>query len=160
MITLNYIGRSFNDKPIRETAAGPLGSELFVREQEDLLSDHNDIPKKACDRRINEFVKRARSAKVHAHIVGHLKNQMPALMGKAKAQQKLLETLDEQFAKVQKEMHLPPGDFPNVDEYRDTLSAYNFDRFERLHTKMMKDVDDMLAYDIPDLLKQFRNPYE
>ncbi|XP_048553627.1 EH domain-containing protein 1-like [Triticum urartu] len=154
-----YIG-SFNDKPIRETAAGPLGSELFVREQEDLLSDLNDIPKKACDRRINEFVKRARSAKVHAHIVGHLKNQMPALMGKAKAQQKLLETLDEQFAKVQKEMHLPPGDFPNVDEYRDTLSAYNFDRFERLHTKMMKDVDDMLAYDIPDLLKQFRNPYE
>ncbi|KAF7019419.1 unnamed protein product [Triticum aestivum] len=154
-----YIG-SFNDKPIRETAAGPLGSELFVREQEDLLSDLNDIPKKACDRRINEFVKRARSAKVHAHIVGHLKNQMPALMGKAKAQQKLLETLDEQFAKVQKEMHLPPGDFPSVDEYRDTLSAYNFDRFERLHTKMVKDVDDMLAYDIPDLLKQFRNPYE
>ncbi|VAH53866.1 unnamed protein product [Triticum turgidum subsp. durum] len=154
-----YIG-SFNDKPIRETAAGPLGSELFVREQEDLLSDLNDIPKKACDRRINEFVKRARSAKVHAHIVGHLKNQMPALMGKAKAQQKLLETLDEQFTKVQKEMHLPPGDFPSVDEYRDTLSAYNFDRFERLHTKMVKDVDDMLAYDIPDLLKQFRNPYE
>ncbi|KAF7012080.1 hypothetical protein CFC21_026314 [Triticum aestivum] len=154
-----YIG-SFNDKPIRETAAGPLGSELFVREQEDLLSDLNDIPKKACDRRINEFVKRARSAKVHAHIVGHLKNQMPALMGKAKAQQKLLETLDEQFAKVQKEMHLPPGDFPSVDEYRDTLSAYNFDRFERLHTKMVKDVDDMLAYHIPDLLKQFRNPYE
>uniref|UniRef100_M8BT34 EH domain-containing protein 1 n=1 Tax=Aegilops tauschii TaxID=37682 RepID=M8BT34_AEGTA len=143
-----------------ETAAGPLGSELFVREQEDLLSDLNDIPKKACGRRINEFVKRARSAKVHAHIVGHLKNQMPALMGKAKAQQKLLETLDEQFAKVQKEMHLPPGDFPSVDEYRDTLSAYNFDRFERLHTKMVKDVDDMLAYDIPDLLKQFRNPYE
>ncbi|KAE8789054.1 EH domain-containing protein 1-like [Hordeum vulgare] len=154
-----YIG-SFNDKPIRETAAGPLGTELFEREQEDLLSDLNDIPKKACDRRINEFVKRARSAKVHAHIVGHLKNNMPALMGKAKAQQKLLETLDEQFAKVQKEMHLPAGDFPGVDEYRDALSAYNFDRFERLRPKMVKDVDDMLAYDIPDLLKQFRNPYD
>jgi EH domain-containing protein 1 len=74
-------------------------------------------------------VKRARSAKVHAHIISHLKKEMPALMGKAKAQQKLLETLDEQFTKVQKEMHLPAGDFPSVDEYREMLSAYNFDWF-------------------------------
>jgi hypothetical protein len=43
---------SFNDKPIRETAAGPLGMELFQKEQDDLLSDLNDIPKKACDRRV------------------------------------------------------------------------------------------------------------
>ncbi|TKW24142.1 hypothetical protein SEVIR_3G032900v4 [Setaria viridis] len=154
-----YIG-SFNDKPIRETAAGPLGMELFQKEQDDLLSDLNDIPKKACDRRINEFVKRARAAKVHAHIVSHLKKEMPALMGKAKAQQKLLDSLDEQFAKVQKELHLPPGDFPSVEEYRELLSAYNFDKFEKLRPKMVQGVDDMLAYDIPELLKKFRNPYD
>uniref|UniRef100_A0A0E0DJV8 Dynamin-type G domain-containing protein n=1 Tax=Oryza meridionalis TaxID=40149 RepID=A0A0E0DJV8_9ORYZ len=154
-----YIG-SFNDKPIRETVAGPLGKELFEKEQEDLLSDLNDIPKKACDRRINEFVKRSRSAKVHAHIISHLKKEMPALMGKAKAQQRLLDSLDEQFAKVQKELHLPAGDFPSVEEYRETLSAYNFDKFERLKPKLVQGVDDMLAYDIPDLLKSFRNPYE
>uniref|UniRef100_A0A0D9WAX9 Dynamin-type G domain-containing protein n=1 Tax=Leersia perrieri TaxID=77586 RepID=A0A0D9WAX9_9ORYZ len=154
-----YIG-SFNDKPIRETAAGPLGIELFQKEQDDLLSDLNDIPKKACDRRINEFVKRSRSAKVHAHIISHLKKEMPALMGKAKAQQRLLDSLDEQFAKVQKELHLPAGDFPNVDEYREILSAYNFDKFEKLKPKLVQGVDDMLAYDIPDLLKSFRNPYE
>ncbi|KAF8769212.1 hypothetical protein HU200_006715 [Digitaria exilis] len=154
-----YIG-SFNDKPIRETAAGPLGMELFQKEQDDLLSDLNDIPKKACDRRINEFVKRARAAKVHAHIVSHLKKEMPALMGKAKAQQKLLDSLDEQFAKVQKELHLPPGDFPSVDEYRELLSSYNFDKFEKLRPKMVQGVDDMLAYDIPELLKKFRNPYD
>ncbi|OEL34299.1 EH domain-containing protein 1 [Dichanthelium oligosanthes] len=151
---------SFNDKPIRETAAGPLGMELFQKEQDDLLSDLNDIPKKACDRRINEFVKRARAAKVHAHIVSHLKKEMPALMGKAKAQQKLLDSLDEQFSKVQKELHLPPGDFPSVEEYRELLSAYNFDKFEKLRPKMVQGVDDMLAYDIPELLKKFRNPYD
>lgn len=154
-----YIG-SFNDKPIRETAAGPLGMELFQKEQDDLLSDLNDIPKKACDRRINEFVKRARAAKVHAHIISHLKKEMPALMGKAKAQQKLLDGLDEHFAKVQKELHLPAGDFPSVEEYRELLSAYNFDRFEKLRPKMVQGVDDMLAYDIPALLKKFRNPYD
>ncbi|XP_015691650.1 EH domain-containing protein 1-like isoform X2 [Oryza brachyantha] len=154
-----YIG-SFNDKPIKESAAGPLGIELFEKEQDDLLSDLNNIPKKACDRRINEFVKRARSAKVHAHIISHLKKEMPALMGKAKAQQRLLDGLDEEFAKVQKELHLPAGDFPGVDEYREALSAYNFDKFEKLKPKLVQGVDDMLAYDIPDLLKSFRNPYE
>jgi EH domain-containing protein 1 len=48
--------RSFSDKPIRETAAGPLGMELFEREQEDLLSDLKDIPKKACDRRVSKAI--------------------------------------------------------------------------------------------------------
>ncbi|GJN01386.1 hypothetical protein PR202_ga18651 [Eleusine coracana subsp. coracana] len=109
---------------------------------------------------INEFVKRARAAKVHAHIISHLKKEMPALMGKAKAQQKLLDSLDDQFAQVQKELHLPAGDFPSVEEYRQILSAYNFDKFEKLRPKMVQGVDDMLAYDIPELLKKFRNPYD
>lgn len=43
---------SFNDKPVNEAAIGPIGKELFEREQEDLLSDLKDIPKKACDRRV------------------------------------------------------------------------------------------------------------
>lgn len=43
---------SFNDKPINEGAIGPIGKELFEREQEDLLNDLKDIPKKACDRRV------------------------------------------------------------------------------------------------------------
>ncbi|KAK0600137.1 hypothetical protein LWI29_012010 [Acer saccharum] len=80
-----YIG-SFNDKPVNEAATGPIGKELFEREQEDLLSDLKDIPKKACDRRINEFVKRARAAKIHAYIISHLKKEMPAMIGKAKIQ--------------------------------------------------------------------------
>jgi EH domain-containing protein 1 len=47
-----YIG-SFNDKPVNESAVGPIGKELFEREQDDLLSDLKDIPKKACDRRVS-----------------------------------------------------------------------------------------------------------
>lgn len=45
--------RSFNDKPMREAATGPLGKELFEKEQDDLLTDLKNIPKKACDRRVN-----------------------------------------------------------------------------------------------------------
>lgn len=49
---------------------------------------------------INEFVKRARAAKIHAHIIGHLKKEMPAMMGKAKTQQRLIDNLPDEFAKV------------------------------------------------------------
>ncbi|CAL9076879.1 unnamed protein product [Musa acuminata var. zebrina] len=153
-----YIG-SFNDKPVNEAEHAVIG-KLFEKEQEDLLSDLNDIPKKACDRRINEFVKRARAAKVHACIISHLKKEMPAMMGKAKAQQKLIDNLEEEFLKVQKEFHLAPGDFPNVDQFREVLGGYNIDKFEKMKHKMIQAVDDMLGYDIPELLKRFRNPYD
>ncbi|KAK6154449.1 hypothetical protein DH2020_008697 [Rehmannia glutinosa] len=132
----------------------------FEKEQDDLLSDLKDIPKKACDRRINEFVKRARAAKIHAYIISHLRNEMPAMIGKAKTQQRLIDNLDDEFAKVQREHHLPAGDFPNADQFREKLSGYSIDKFERLKPKMIQSVDDMLGYDIPQLLKSFRNPYD
>ncbi|GMP65235.1 hypothetical protein CsSME_00026123 [Camellia sinensis var. sinensis] len=154
-----YIG-SFNEKPVNEAVAGPTGKELFEKEQGDLLSDLKGIPKKACDRRINEFVKRARAAKIHAYVIGHLKKEMPAMMGKAKAQQKLIDNLEDEFAKVQREHRLPAGDFPNVEHFREALSGYNIDKFEKLKSKMIQTVDDMLGHDIPKLLQSFRNPYE
>ncbi|XP_021692252.2 EH domain-containing protein 1 isoform X2 [Hevea brasiliensis] len=153
-----YLG-SFNDKPVNEAAVGPTGKEFFEKEQDDLLSDLKDIPKKACDRRINEFVKRARAAKIHAYIISHLKKEMPAIMGKAKAQQRLIDNLADEFGKVQRKFHLPPGDFPNVEHFRSVLSCYNIDKFEKLKPRMIQAVDYMLRYDIPELLKNFRNPY-
>ncbi|PIA38347.1 hypothetical protein AQUCO_02800200v1 [Aquilegia coerulea] len=151
---------SLNDKPVNEALIGPIGKELFEKEQDDLLSDLKDIPKKACDRQINEFVKRARAAKIHAYIMSHLKKEMPAIMGKANAQQRLIDNLEDEFAKVQREHHLPIGDFPNVEHFREVLSGYSIDKFEKLKPKMVQAVDDMLGYDIPELLKNFKNPYE
>jgi len=55
---------------------------------------------------INEFVKRARAAKIHAYIMSHLKKEMPALMGKSKTQQKLIQNLDNEFEKVYFSTHL------------------------------------------------------
>ncbi|GAV61224.1 Dynamin_N domain-containing protein/EF_hand_5 domain-containing protein [Cephalotus follicularis] len=154
-----YIG-SFNDKPVDEAVIGPMWQELFEKEQDNLLMDLVDIPKKACDRRINEFVKRARAAKIHAYIISHLKKEMPAMMGKAKAQRRLTDNLKDEFAKVQREFHLPAGDFPNVEHFREVLNGYSIDKFEKLKPKMIQAVDDMLSYEIPELLKKFRNPYE
>ncbi|XP_039044082.1 EH domain-containing protein 2-like isoform X1 [Hibiscus syriacus] len=154
-----YIG-SFNDKHNNEAAIDELGLDLFEKEQDDLLKDLLDIPRKACDRRINEFVKRARAAKINAYIISHLKKEMPSMMGKAKAQQRLIDNLQDEFAKVQREYHLPAGDFPSVEHYREVLNNYSIDKFEKLKPKMIQAVDDMLGYEIPELLKNFRNPYE
>ena len=60
---------------------------------------------------VNEFVKRVRAAKIHILIMGHLRKQMPAMMGKQKAQEKLLRNLPEHFSFVQREYHLPVGAF-------------------------------------------------
>ena len=54
---------------------------------------------------------------------------------------------------------MPAGDFPRVEYFQEHLAGYSFDKFEKLKPKMVQDVDNMLAYDIPELLKQFRNPY-
>ncbi|CAI9088335.1 OLC1v1022640C1 [Oldenlandia corymbosa var. corymbosa] len=158
-VTRVYIG-SFNDKPIDSVASGPIGKELFEKEQDDLLTDLQDIPKKACDRRINEFVKRARAAKIHAYIISHLKKEMPVMWGKAKAQQKLIDNLDVEFGKVQRAHHLPAGDFPDVERFQQILSGRSIDKFQRLKPKMIQSVDEMLRHDIPELLKNFRNPYD
>lgn len=152
-----YVG-SFNDKPIREDT-GSFGRELFDMEQNDLLTDLKDIPRKSCDRRINEFVKRARAARINALIISHLRGQMPSMMGKAKAQAKLIENLEDEFKKIQREHHLPPGDFPRVEYFQEVLEGYSFDKFEKLRPKLIQDLDTMLAVDIPELLRRFRNPY-
>ncbi|KAM7279021.1 hypothetical protein ACFE04_006155 [Oxalis oulophora] len=148
-----YIG-SFSGKPVNEAVSGPIMKEYFEKEHEVLLAElKEDIPKKACDRRINEFVKRARAAKIHAYIIGHLKKQMPLVMGKAETQRRLIHNLADEFVKVQSEFHLPPGDFPDVDKFKEKLSGCNFSKFTKLKPKMIKAVDDMLNYDIPNLIK-------
>ncbi|PWA66629.1 EPS15-like protein [Artemisia annua] len=54
---------------------------------------------------------------------------MPAIMGKSKAQQKFMKNLEDVFVKVQREFHLPPGDFSNMEHFRQVLGAYNIDKF-------------------------------
>jgi EH domain-containing protein 1 len=48
------------------------------------------LPRNSAVRKINELVKRARLAKVNAHVVTYLKNQMPMMMGAKKKQDQLI----------------------------------------------------------------------
>lgn len=71
----------------------------------------------------------------------------------------MLANLPDHFRLVQREYHLPPGDFPSVDRFRDILETFDLSAFPKLTKDMVKKVDDVLSVDIPNLVKRFDNPY-
>eukprot|EP00889_Picochlorum_renovo_P007765 jgi/Picre1/34795/NNA_002261.t1 len=153
-----YIG-SFNaNAPIREDV-NPTCKPLFEKEQEDLLHDLYDIPARSCDRKINEFVKRVRAAKIHFLVMGHLRKQIP-YFGQKKAQAKLLARLQEEFIPRQREYHLHPGDFPDVERYREILSAFDISKFPKLDKNVMRQIEEVLTTDIPNLVREMGNPFQ
>jgi hypothetical protein len=128
---------------------------LLMAEHADLLADLRELPRNAAVRKINEIVKRARMAKVHAYIIGHLKAEMPAMFGKSSKQQQLIDQLDEEFLKVQRQNRLPVGDFPDLERFRENLKLQNFNDFRRVDARLLATMDDVLAVDLPRLMALF-----
>lgn len=143
-----YIG-SFWDGPCMNPDLAP----MYRSEQADLLRDLHDLPRYTAVRKINELVKRARMARVHALIIGHLKGQMP-FFGQASAQKKMLESMADQFFAVMKKYRLPQGDFPNVNAFREVASTYDWGKWKVLDEKLLKAADEALTVGIPKLLRQ------
>lgn len=89
---------------------------------------------------------------VHAYIIAELKNQMPAVFGKDKKKEQLLNKLSDVYMKIQKEHNISPGDFPPVLKFKEQLRKYDFSKFNPLRTKLIESLDRMLASDIPRLM--------
>jgi EH domain-containing protein 3/EH domain-containing protein 1 len=131
---------------------------LLNSEQQDLLRDLEGLPKNAAVRKVNELVKRARIAKVHAFIIGHLKGEMPALFGKQGKQDTLLKNLEGEFVAVQARHGLPAGDFPSIEKYREILATFKFNEFNSLNMRIVAAVDDALSRDFPKIMTQLPQP--
>ncbi|GAA5805173.1 P-loop containing nucleoside triphosphate hydrolase protein [Helicostylum pulchrum] len=129
--------------------------ELIEAESRDLLIDLKELRRNAAIRKVNEIVKRARLARVHAIIIGHLKKEMPAMFGKKKKQEALLKNLEQEFIKIQNKYHLPAGDFPNPEKFRQSLTLYDMDKFKPLKEDLIERVDEALAVDLPQLMSKF-----
>ncbi|OQS00333.1 hypothetical protein THRCLA_06008 [Thraustotheca clavata] len=142
-----FIG-SFWDQPLlyNDNAA------LFEKERNDLMTELRKLPQNAAIRKVNELVKRVRLAKVHAYLIGHLKDQMPMMIGKDRKQQELIAALPQVFREVQKKYNLPPGDFPNLEEFQKKLEERKIDSFSKLTLKMIQDVEELMSRDIPKLM--------
>ncbi|KAF9149505.1 hypothetical protein BG015_008711 [Linnemannia schmuckeri] len=127
---------------------------LLDSEKKDLLMDLQQLPINAAIRKVNEIVKRARLARVHALIMAHLRDQMPSFYGKAAALKQLSDNLPHEFKAVSKKFRLPMGDFPDVEKFREALYGMKFEQFGALNEKLLMASDEALGTDLPELLQR------
>ncbi|OQR72174.1 EH domain-containing protein 1-like [Tropilaelaps mercedesae] len=126
--------------------------QLFEAEEQDLFADIQSLPRNAALRKLNDLIKRARLATVHAYIVSALKNKMPSVFGKDSKKKDLIKNLGDVYVEIQKERQIPAGDFPDIKEMQDKLLNYDFTKLHPLHKRLLDDVEKMLSTDIAKLM--------
>ncbi|KHJ46049.1 putative ribosomal protein S23 [Trichuris suis] len=142
-----YIG-SFWDQPLHHD----INRRLFEDEQHDLFIDLQSLPRNAALRKLNDLIKRARLAKVHAYIISYLRKDMPSMMGKEKRKKELIQNLDKIYEQLQREHNISPGDFPDLKRMQEQLQHHDFSKFNSLKPKLIEMVDGMLSSDIARLM--------
>jgi len=142
-----YIG-SFWDKPLTYDTC----RHLFEAEQHDLFMDIQSLPRNAALRKLNDLIKRARTAKVHAHIVSHLKTQSSGWFGKDNKKKELIKNLGSVYTLIQRECQISAGDLPDLKDMQEKLIKFDWSKFRSFHKRLLDDVDTMLARDISKLM--------
>ncbi|XP_030260905.1 EH domain-containing protein 3 [Sparus aurata] len=130
----------------------PDNRKLFEAEEQDLFKDIQSLPRNAALRKLNDLIKRARLAKVHAYIISALKKEMPSVFGKENKKKELIASLGDIYKRIEREHQISPGDFPNLKKMQDQLQAQDLNKFQPLKPKLLEAVDDMLANDIAGLM--------
>ncbi|KAK9499178.1 hypothetical protein O3M35_003678 [Rhynocoris fuscipes] len=148
-----YIG-SFWDQPLRFDT----NRRLFEDEEQDLFRDLQSLPRNATLRKLNDLIKRARLAKVHAYIISSLRKDMPSVFGKDGKKKELIKGLNTIYEQIQRDHQISPGDFPDMKKMQETLVNHDFTKFNLLKPRLLEVVDKMLAEDISRLMAQI--PHE
>jgi hypothetical protein len=92
-------------------------------------------------------------AKVHACILGHLAEQYGFFTKKENKKAEQLRNLMAEFKQVQSIHSLPMGDFPQVNKFREIAANFQIHKFPKLDAKLMREMDHVLAHDIPRLMR-------
>ncbi|KAJ6611639.1 hypothetical protein lerEdw1_015208, partial [Lerista edwardsae] len=142
-----YIG-SFWSQPLHIAT----NQKLFEAEEEDLFKDIQSLPLNAALWKLNNLIKRAHLAKVHAYIISSLKKEMPNVFGKASKKKELVNNLGEIYLKIEREHQISPGDFPNLCKMKGQLLAQDFRKFQPLKQQLLDAVDTLLANDLAQLM--------
>jgi len=149
-----YIG-SFWDLPFQNEEF----RKLFEMEQRDLIADLLQLPRNSAVRKINELVKRARLVRTHMHILSHLKNKMPLLIGKETTQKELIKNLLNEYREIERVKKIPIGDFPEVSLMQQKLALQNdFSSFPAESERLNSTMERVLGFDLPQLMKMIQPP--
>ncbi|CAF0818597.1 unnamed protein product [Adineta steineri] len=142
-----YVG-SFWSKPLQYDS----NRRLFELEAKDLFGDLESLPRTATLRKLNDLIKRARLARVHAFIMSELKESMPSVFGKDQKRRELINNLHLVYEKIERQQNIPLGDFPKIERMQEILQNMDFTKFKPLDKKLLERVDKMLAEDVPRLM--------
>ncbi|CAH8838225.1 unnamed protein product [Trichobilharzia szidati] len=127
--------------------------KLFELEKMDLFRDLATLPANGTLRKLNDFIRRARLAKVHAYIISHLKKEMPTMVGKDAKKKELISNLSKVYDTISRTQHISIGDFPSISRMQECLEVQDFRTFSALQPKLIKVVDDMLASEVAKLVQ-------
>ena len=142
-----FVG-SFWDQQLKHD----LYRRLFEKELQCLFDDLQDLPRYAAMRKLNDFIKRARMAKIHAYIIANLREDMPKMFGKGRKKKELIKNLPVLLKKIQEEHMVSSSDMPEVTDLQEKLSQADFLKFPNLKEKLIGQVNHMLDRDIADLM--------
>lgn len=130
----------------------PDNRRLFDDEEQDLFRDLQSLPRNAALRKLNDLIKRARLAKVHAYIISELRKDMPSVFGKEGKKKDLIKNIGTIYDRLQREHQISPGDFPDIKKMQEVLQNQDFSKFHSLKPHLIETVDRMLATDIAKLM--------
>lgn len=133
-----YIG-SFWNEPSRSS---DVNRRLFDDEARDLFKDLQGLPRNSAMRKLNDLMKRARLARVHAYIISELKKEMP-VFGKESKKKDLIGHLQQIYQRIESERNIPSGDFPKIEKMQGLLSKFDFTKFHSWKPKLLEALDDM-----------------
>lgn len=78
---------------------------------------------------------------------------MPSMFGKEKKKEQLIKNLIDVYSKIQAEHNISPGDFPSLSKFKEQLEHHDFSKFSGMRSKLIQNLDHMLANDIPRLMQ-------
>jgi len=143
-----FVG-SFWDEPLKNEHL----RELFEQEENDLYTRIAQLPRTSAVRKVNDLIKRARLAKVHAILQDHLYNNMPTFFGHAQEKDRMIRSLPAIYQEIATQRGLPLGDFPDPRTMQQILGPADWTSFKPLNPKMLELLETLLNVDLPKLLQ-------
>lgn len=142
-----HIG-SFWERPLQnKTWKG-----IFEEDQTLLFNDLRMLPQMAAMRKLNDFTKRARLAKVHSMIINEMAINMPSFFYKNKKKNELIDKLDETYTTLCSQLNLAMGDFPNLTFMQTKLQAADWSRFRKMDLRKLDKLDKVINEDLSKLM--------
>ena len=124
---------------------------LFELEKADLFNDLQALPRSYAVRLLNDLVKRARLALVHAYILQAVRNETGMFTGSS-AKKKIIDRLAEIYNQIHKTHNISLGDFPELEHMKATLNSRDIGKLPKFRKELVDTVNFLLSRDIPPLM--------